>query len=138
MQNLSILLNIGNILNSGKWLFFFEFFSVLLPESSSDSKKKTTVKWCSSNPEFNEQVKIQRFNLKRNFFQILFSLCFWPTSLTFQNKVWQSPSGITAKENKMTTSVWIRVNIIICYNSVLTFLIHWYSYFCRRSYSRIK
>ena len=94
-------------------IIFLEFFSVLLPESSIDSKKKTTVKWCSSNPEFNEQVKIQRFNLKRNFFQILFSLCFWPTSLTFQNKVWQSPSGITAKENKMTTSVWIRVNIMI-------------------------
>lgn len=32
-------------------------FRVLLPESTSDCRKKTTIKWDSCNPEFNEQVK---------------------------------------------------------------------------------
>ena len=32
-------------------------FRVLLPESTSDCRKKTTIKWDSFNPEFNEQVK---------------------------------------------------------------------------------
>ena len=34
---------------------------VMRPENGAESRKKTTVKWASVDPEFNEQVKINIF-----------------------------------------------------------------------------
>ena len=36
--------------------YFFSLFSVLQPETGDDCRRKTTIKWKTTDPDFNEQV----------------------------------------------------------------------------------
>ena len=49
--------------------------SVLMPETGSDCRKKTTVKWASTDPEFNEQVMLVVKRFFRTTFKYFFSVC---------------------------------------------------------------